>query len=83
MALAALRDARNLLLDYNREDEQIAGITRPAEVKKWFSKLGFTVLEDKTNIFFDASFKTLNEAIDRYRNNCSVCLSVHRSFRGK
>lgn len=44
ITLAGLRDSENMILDYDEENDQVAGITLEGKIKQWFLKVGATIL---------------------------------------
>ncbi|WP_260604746.1 hypothetical protein [Campylobacter sp. MIT 99-7217] len=44
ITLAGLRDSENTILDYDEENDQVAGITLEGKIKQWFLKVGATIL---------------------------------------
>lgn len=62
VTLAGLRDAQNLILDYEAT-EQVAGITNARSLAQWFSRSGyFAHVARETNIVRDKSIETLVRA---------------------
>lgn len=77
VTLAGLRDARNLLLDYQSPDDRAAGITMPSTLAGWFrdSEL-FKDVIDNTNLVFDKDLSDLVQANARRDSGYSVCLFI-------
>lgn len=44
ITLAGLRDSENMVLDYDEENDQVAGITLEGKIKQWFLKVGASIL---------------------------------------
>jgi hypothetical protein len=89
VVLASLRDSENGFLPYDHEERQLAGITMPSTMAKWFEHIGF-VVQDQTNLFNAGSpmhrLKLLIDAADNFSksNTSMVCLLVNADpFRGK
>jgi hypothetical protein len=80
VALAALRDSENVLLDYDEESDQVSGITYPGEIEKWFNNIGFMVLENDTSLLMREGFSVLKKAACHFVHGKSVCLLVNKWF---
>ena len=59
MTAASIRDSENWFFDYQSVQDEIAGITVPSSLAKWYKAAGFTDVKDETNLFF---YKTLENA---------------------
>jgi hypothetical protein len=76
IALAGLRDSENSFLDFDDADDQLAGITLPGEIAKWFAYSDFLAIRQNANIVFDESLYTLMQANKQYMLGACVCLFV-------
>jgi len=62
--------------NYDNPNEQWDGITLPGKLKEWFTKAGFTTVEDYTNLAFNKGIDTLLQAQNDYANGHRICLFV-------
>jgi len=77
IALAALRDSENAIMHYDSADDQVAGITFPSTVEKWFKNIGYYVTGNETNLLFNKGFAALREAAAHLKFRESVCLFIN------
>lgn len=77
IALAALRDSENGHMRYDSADDQVAGITMPSKIAKWFKNIGYYVTGNETNLLFNKGFSALREAAAHLKYRESVCLFIN------
>jgi hypothetical protein len=84
IALAGLRDSENAFLDYDEYNDQVAGITLPSSVSKWFAHGDFSAIRNNTNLVFDKGVSALLKVNQLYMSGACVCLFVGANlFNGK
>ena len=83
IALAALRDSENATMRYDSADDQVAGITFPATIEKWFKNIGYYVRGNETNLVFSKGFAALREAAAHLKSRESVCLFINANLISK
>lgn len=84
VALAALRDSENSVLDLDSEPAMLSGITLPNEIEKWFTNIGFDLVENDTSLLLSKPFATLQKAARYFNEGKSVCLFVNATlFQGQ
>jgi hypothetical protein len=76
IALAGLRDSENAFLDYDEYNDQVAGITLPSSVSKWFAHGDFSAIRNNTNLVFDKGVSALLKVNQLYMSGACVCLFI-------
>jgi hypothetical protein len=76
LTMASIRDSENYLLDYDTVDKQVAGITTPGELARWFSKSGYSDVRDQTNLKFSKGVGTIDDANRLFEQGYRICLFI-------
>lgn len=80
IALAALTDSENPILDYDSASDRIAGITMPSTIAKWFKNIGYYVTGNETNLVRHKGFAALREAAAQLASRKSVCILINANI---
>lgn len=76
IALASLRDSENWFFDYQKADNEFAGITLPSHMASWFEKVGFREVVNDTNLVLHKPEDNLRAASALYEKDYWVCLLI-------
>lgn len=76
LTMASIRDSENWLFDYDEVEDEFAGITLPGELARWFSKAGYSDVQNVTNVYFNKGAGTLDDADRLYAAGYRVCLFI-------
>lgn len=74
--LASLRDSSNSFFNYDSASDQLAGITLPGHLKRWFEQVGYSSVQERSNLYFDGGTDNLIEAQNAFNANKNVCLFI-------
>jgi hypothetical protein len=76
VALASIRDSENIIWNYDEADDKIGGITLPSTLEGWLEDVGFSNLENETNLYFTKGEENFREAAQFAAKGFGVCLFV-------
>ncbi|MBN6074011.1 hypothetical protein HYE60_01870, partial [Aggregatibacter actinomycetemcomitans] len=76
LTLASLRDSSNAFRDYDEVSDKMPGITLPDGLVNWFTKIGSTVLDNNTSLFFSQGLAELVKLNQCYTNRLHVVVFV-------
>ena len=76
LTCASLRDSENTFLDYDSPSDEAGGITMPRTLAGWFRAVGYTQVENETNIFITKDMDDLTRAGNLTNNGRRVCLLI-------
>jgi hypothetical protein len=77
IALASIRDSENWFFDYQSDDNAFPGITLPRELASWFTRVGYSIVINKTSLTHDENEANLREADRLFGEGFWVCLLVN------
>jgi hypothetical protein len=81
--LASIRDSDNWFFDYQSADKEFAGITLPSHLERWFRKIGYRQVINKTSLTHDESAANLREADQLHASGHWVCLFINANALSK
>lgn len=80
LTLASIRDSENWFFDYDSVGDQVAGMTTPRELAKWFKKAGFSDVQDDSEtwrLITQAPARLIDKANDLHRRGYHVCMLIN------
>lgn len=83
IALASLRDSENWFFDYQKDSNELAGITLPGELAGWFQRAGYTDVVEDARAIIDQEEENFRRADDFFRIGYRVCLFIHSNMLNK
>jgi hypothetical protein len=76
LTMASLRDSENYFLDYDTVAKEVAGITLPKELSRWFSQAGFSDIRYDFNAVSNKGLDAVEDANDLFAEGYRVCLFI-------
>jgi hypothetical protein len=81
LMLASLRNSENVLFTYASPADQFSGLTLPGEVAAWFRAMGYTKVENETDLVFRLrSETTLNRINTLYAAGAKILLLINTNL---
>lgn len=80
IALASIRDSKNLLFDYQSVRNEFAGITLPGELASWFAQAGYRDVREEANIFFKKNRRDAETASRLFEEGYNVALLINANM---
>lgn len=77
ITLASVRDSENWFFDYQSAEDAFAGITLPSHLERWFRKVGYRHVFNKTSLTHDEDLTNLREADQLHASDHWVCLLIN------
>jgi hypothetical protein len=76
LTMASLRDSENYFLDYDTVAKELAGITLPKELSRWFQRAGFSDIRYDFNAVANKGLNTVEDANQLFYQGYRVCLFI-------
>jgi len=75
--LASMRDTDNWFFDYQEEGDDLAAITMPHTMEKWFKQAGYTEVLNDTNTVVCKDLANARKASSLFSKGYKVCLFIN------
>ncbi len=76
LTAASLRDSENWFFDYDDDQQEMAGITMPGELALWFTRAGYTQVQNETNVSLNKDASDIDAANRLLADGYRVCLFI-------
>jgi hypothetical protein len=77
MTMASIRDSENAFLAYDTVDKEFAGITLPGTLADWFSRAGYSDVQEETNLYFTKGTGTIDDANHLFAKGYRIALFIN------